>query len=136
MGDPTMTENTATLVKNHTDNRSAESTRNSAYFSPRVDIIETDTELLLYADMPGVRSEDIDLRYENGELILRGKTPPVGARGTLIFGEYDSGDFYRVFHVHETIDASKIDAEFKNGVLTVHLPKQETVQPKQVSIRT
>jgi len=131
-----MTDNTATLVKNHTDNRSTEATRNSAFFSPRVDIIETDKELLLFADMPGVRSESIDLRYENGELILRGKTESPGVGGTLVFGEYDVGDFYRVFHVHETIDASKIDAEYKNGVLTVHLPKQETVQPKQVSIRT
>jgi len=131
-----MTENTATLVKNPTDNRSAEATRNGAYFSPRVDIIETEKELLLYADMPGVRSEDIDLRYENGELILRGKAQSSEAKGIRIFGEYDVGDYYRVFRVHETIDASKIDAEFKNGVLTVHLPKQETMQPKQVSIRT
>jgi len=136
LGGPNMTDNNATLVKNHTDQRSAEATRNSAYFSPRVDIIETDKELLLFADMPGVRSDSIDLRYENGELILRGKAEPRGEKGTLIFGEYDVGDFYRVFHVHETIDAGKIDAEYKNGVLTVHLPKQETVQPKQVSIRT
>jgi len=131
-----MTENTATLVKNHNENRAGEATRNGAYFSPRVDIIETERELLLYADMPGVRSEGIDLRYENGELILRGKTQPTEMKGMLIFREYDVGDFYRVFRVHETIDASKIDAEFKNGVLTVHLPKQETAQPKQVSIRT
>ena len=130
-----MTYNTSTLVKNHKDNR-GESTRNSAFFSPRVDIIETDKELLLYADMPGVRSDGVDLRYENGELILRGKSEHAGQTRTLVFGEYDVGDFYRVFSVHETIDASKIDAEFKNGVLTVHLPKQEAVQPKQVPIRT
>jgi len=136
IGGPTMTKNTVAPVKNHTENRSAESTRNGAYFSPRVDIVESEKELLLYADMPGVRSEDIDLRYENGELILRGKAQPTGVKGTLIYGEYEVGDYYRVFHVHETIDASKIDAEFKNGVLMVHLPKQETMQPKQVSIRT
>src|SRR5436190_15932351 len=135
-GGLTMTENTSTLTKNRQENRSAETTRNGAYFSPRVDIVETEKELLLYADMPGVRSDDIDLRYENGELILRGKTQPREVKGTLIFGEYDVGDFYRVFQVHETIDASKIDAEYRNGVLTVHLPKQEVVQPKQVSIRT
>jgi len=131
-----MTENTSTLTKNRQENRSAETTRNGAYFSPRVDIIETDKELLLYADMPGVRSEEIDLRYENGELILRGKSQPRDIKGTLIYGEYEVGDYYRVFQVHETIDASKIDAEYRNGVLTVHLPKQEMVQPKQVSIRT
>ena len=55
--------------------------------------------------------------------------------GTLIFGEYDVGDFHRVFQVQETIDASKIEAEFKNGVLIVHLPKHEREKPKQVPIR-
>jgi len=127
-----MTENTATLTKNQPN---AESTRNGMYVTPRVDIVETDTELLLYADMPGVRPEDVDLRYEKGELILRGKVQRTNVKGNLVFSEYDLGDFYRVFQVHETIDASKIDAEFKNGVLIVHLPKQEAVKPKQVAVR-
>jgi len=124
-----MTENT--LVKNP----NVETTRSAQYFTPRVDIVESDTELLLFADMPGTRQEDIDLRYENGELILRGKVQPEEHKGHLIFGEYDVGDYYRVFQMHESIDASKIDAAYKNGVLTVHLPKQEAVQPKQVPIR-
>jgi HSP20 family protein len=129
-----MTENTATLVKNGANNRNVESTRNGKYFAPRVDIIESEAELLLLADMPGARLEDIDLRYENAELVLRGKVQPTEVKGHAIFSEYDVGDFYRVFQVHETIDASKINAEFKNGVLTVHLPKQEQVKPKQVPI--
>jgi HSP20 family protein len=131
-----MTDNTGTLVKNRTETHPAESTRNGTYFTPRVDILETEAELLLFADLPGVRSEGIDLNYENGELILRGKVAPATARGNLIFGEYDVGDYYRVFQVHETIDSSRIDAEFKNGVLTVRLPKQEAAKPKQVQIRT
>jgi HSP20 family protein len=135
-GEHSMAENTSTLVKNRPEKFNAESTRNGNYFTPRVDIIETENELLLYADMPGVRQEDVDLRYENGELILRGKVQPTQVAGNLIFAEYEAGDFYRVFQVHETINASKIDAEFKNGVLTVHLPKQEAAKPKQVTIRT
>jgi len=127
-----MTETTPTVSNG---NPRAEATRNSSFFTPRVDIIESATELLLYADMPGVQPYDVDLRYERGELILRGKVTPSQQQGNLIFGEYESGDFYRVFQVHETIDASKIAAEFKNGVLIVHLPKQETAQPKQVQIR-
>jgi HSP20 family molecular chaperone IbpA len=86
--------------------------------------------------MPGVRSEDIDLHYENGELILRARVTPSERKGHRMVAEYDVGDFYRVFQVHESIDASKIDAEYKNGVLTVHLPKQEAVKPKQVTIRS
>jgi len=130
-----MTENTPTTVKNGLNLQKPEATRNGTFFTPRVDIVETETELLLAADMPGVGPHDIDLRYENGELVLRGKVVPHETNGNLIFGEYDVGDFYRVFQVHETIDASKIEAEYKHGVLTVHLPKAEAVKPKQVPIR-
>lgn len=125
-----MTENSK-IAKNP----SAEATRNGQFFTPRVDIVETESELLLYADMPGVNPYDIDLHYERGELVLRGKVQPRETKGHLIFNEFETGDFYRVFQVQETIDASKIAAEFKNGVLTVHLPKQESVKPKQVPIR-
>lgn len=104
-------------------------------FSPRVDIVETAGELLLLADLPGVRPGDIDLRYERGELILHGKIAPSTPPGQPILQEYDSGDFFRVFQIHESVDASKIEAEFKNGVLTVRLAKQESVKPRQVQIR-
>ena len=130
-----MAENTPTIVQNQSDNRNIETTRNGNFFTPRVDIVETDTELFLYADMPGVRPDDIDLRYENGELHLRGKVHPSLTPGNLVFGEFETGDYYRVFQVHESIDAGKIDAECKNGVLTVHLPKQEAAKPKKVPIR-
>ena len=130
-----MAENHSALMKNRTESFNAESTRNGIYVTPRVDIVETEGELLLYADMPGVRPEDIDLRYENGELILRGKVQRSEVEGNLIYSEFEAGDFYRVFQVHETINTSKIDAEFKSGVLIVHLPKQEAVKPKQVAVR-
>lgn len=127
-----MTQDTPAVVKNHPR---AEETRDGQFYTPRVDILETDKELLIYADMPGAMPHDIDLRYEQGELTLRGKVEPGEARGNLVFGEYDVGDFYRVFQVHETIDPTRIEAEFKNGVLVVHLPKQEAAKPKQVPIK-
>jgi len=130
-----MADNSSTLTKNSSKPFNGESTRDGNFFTPRVDIVETDTELLLYADMPGVRPDDLDLRYENGELILRGKVQRPEVTGNLIYGEYEVGDFYRVFNLHESINSTKIDAEFKNGVLIVHLPKQEKVKPKQVKIR-
>ncbi len=116
-------------------NGTVESTRNGKTYVPRVDIFESDHELLLYADVPGVAPGSIDLRYERGELTLHGKVNPRPRTGQMILGEYDSGDFYRVFQVHEAIDASKIEAEHKNGVLTVHLPKQESVKPKQIAVK-
>jgi HSP20 family protein len=94
-----------------------ESTRGGIFFTPRVDIYETQTELTLYADVPGVRSEDVNLRYEQGELVLHGKVQP------------------RRFSIHESINSSRIEAECKNGVLIVHLPKVEAARPKQIQVR-
>jgi HSP20 family protein len=127
-----MAENTLTK---RTETTSPEATRNAQYFTPRVDIVETEAELVLYADMPGVSPKDIDLRYEQGELILQGKMTPVARTGHLILGEYEDGDFYRVFQIHESIDSTRIEAECKNGVLTVHLPKAESAKPKQVTVK-
>jgi HSP20 family protein len=131
----TMADNGATTMTKRTDTQNVESTRNARYFTPRVDIFETEHELLLYADMPGVAPQEIDLRYENGELILQGKVGTSSRNGHLILGEFEEGDFYRVFQIHESIDASRIEAECKNGVLTVHLPKAEAAKPKQVAVK-
>lgn len=112
-----------------------ESTRGGHFFSPRVDIYETDTELLLYADLPGIDPGAIDLRYERGELTLRAGAAAHAHKGHPLLAEYAEGDYYRVFRLHESIDSGRIEAEYRNGVLIVHLPKQEQAKPKQVSVR-
>ena len=104
-------------------------------FMPRVDIYETDTELLLCADVPGVRAEDVDLRFERGELILQGRVQRPERPGQALLTEYQEGDFFRVFQIHESIDTTRITAECKNGVLTVHMPKVEEVKPRQVKVK-
>jgi len=113
----------------------AEATRGGVFFTPRVDIVETDAELTLRAEVPGVRSEDVDLRYEKGELFLHGRVRPRQQRQVMLLQEYEEGDFYRAFTIHESIDAERISAECKNGVLTVHLPKVEAVRPRQIQVR-
>jgi|ERR1043166_55397 HSP20 family protein len=112
-----------------------EAASNGRQFTPRVDIYETDAELLLFADLPGVAQNDIDLRYENGELTLHAHVKPDAHRGRAVLTEFETGDFQRTFQLHEAIDVNRIEAEFKNGVLTVHLPKPEAVKPKQVQVR-
>jgi HSP20 family molecular chaperone IbpA len=130
-----MAELTTTNQKDRVQESGRESTRGGTLFTPRVDIIETDQELLVFADVPGVRAEDVDLRFENGELLLHGRVRPQEQSANVLLNEYEEGDFYRVFAVHESIDASKINAECKNGVLTVHLPKVEAVQPRQIAVQ-
>ncbi len=104
-------------------------------FAPRVDVYETEHDLLLFADMPGVDPNEIDLNYEKGELRLTGKVKPRSNVGHLILSEYDLGDFQRTFQIRELIDASKIEAEYKNGVLKIRLPKAEAVKPKRVEVK-
>ncbi len=129
-----MADNSNVSTKTISEQGSPESTRGGNYFTPRVDIYETDSELLLLADVPGVRSDDVDLRYERGELLLhaRVRQQPVEQ---YALQEYAVGDFYRVFHIHESIDSTKISAECKHGVLTVHLPKAESARPRQVKVK-
>lgn len=129
-----MTENTPQPTKTPAEQGTPESTRGGYYFTPRVDIYENDEELTLLADIPGVRPEQVDLRYERGELLLHARVGERPFPQQLSLHEYEVGDFYRIFHIHESIDASKIHAECKQGVLTVHLPKTESVRPRQVKV--
>jgi HSP20 family protein len=130
-----MADNSTLAQKDRADQTSPESTRGGLYFTPRVDIYETPNELTLYADVPGCRSEDVDLRFEQGELVLHGRVKRRHPEEQYLLQEYEEGDFYRVFTVHESIDSSRIEAECKDGVLTVHLPKVEAARPKQISVR-
>ncbi len=131
-----MAENASLTQKNRAEQTSSESTRGGMYFTPRVDIYENDKELTLYADVPGARPEDVDMRYERGQLFLHARVPAPAQEPKYLVAEYDQGDFYRVFDIHESIDASKIEAECKNGVLTVHLPKVEAARPRQITVRS
>ena len=114
----------------------AQQSRAGNQILPRVDIYENEQEVLLVADLPGVAPGNIDLRYERGELTLFGKRDARPHAGQEILEEAQESDFYRVFQLHESINAAKIDAELKQGVLTVHLPKHETAKPKLVTVTT
>jgi len=97
--------------------------------------METEEESLLLADLPGVKPEDVDVRFDNGELIIDGRCAPRHEGANYLLSEYGVGDFYRAFSISEHIDWQKIAAELKNGVLTVHLPKAETVKPKKITVK-
>jgi HSP20 family protein len=131
-----MAESTNVVQKERTEQAVPETTRGGVYFTPRVDIVESEQELKLFADVPGCASEDIDLRFENGELVLHGRVAPRRHEGGFLFQEYEVGDFYRAFTIHESIDVTRIEAECKNGVLTVHLPKVEAVRPRQIKVQS
>ncbi len=112
-----------------------ERTRGGVAYTPPVDILETDEELIIYADMPGLEPEKIDIRFENGELTVHGRVDEPDADRDYLFREYGVGDYVRTFVVYEDVDAEKIHAEYRDGVLTVHLPKVAEAKPRRIPVK-
>jgi len=110
--------------------------RSGRTYIPAVDIIEKNDELLLLADVPGARADDIDVRYERGELTILASIPERQAgRSDWVHCEYGVGDFARTFQVGEGIDANGIAAEVNNGVLALHLPKSPQARTRRITVR-
>jgi HSP20 family protein len=124
---------TALQTHEPADTLAAEVTRGLTY-TPRVDILETEEDLLLFADLPGVKEGDVDIRFENGELTLHARRAPAKMTGALLW-ENQVGDFFRAFRISEQVDTGKIWAELKTGVLTLHLPKVEAAKPRKITVR-
>jgi HSP20 family protein len=113
-----------------------EQLRQGAHVAPDVDIIERSDELLLRADVPGVGADGVEARVENQTLILSGKVkrrPPADAN--YLVREYEVSDFYREFLIGDWLDATKISAEYSDGVLLLHLPKAETMKMRKIQIQ-
>ncbi len=102
--------------------------------APLVDIYENDDEILLHVDMPGVDKKDITVNIDNGRLALGG-VRKLETSGATQWEEFGDVEFQRTFSVPQTIDAEKIDAELKDGVLRLHLPKSEAAKPRQIEIK-
>src|SRR5258705_12150754 len=110
--------------------------RGARPWSPSVDIFETENELILKADLPDVKLEDIEVRVENQTLTLKGERKFEKDESNRGFHriERQYGTFVRSFTVPASVDAERVAAEYKNGVLSVRLPKKEAAKPRQVKI--
>ena len=107
-----------------------------AAWAPSVDIFEGKDELVAQVDLPGVQDKDIDVRVENNTLTIRGerKFEKNVNEDNYLRVERAYGFFTRTFSLPNTVNAEAIRAEYKQGVLTVHMPKREESKPKQVKI--
>lgn len=113
-----------------------ERTRTGRMYQPNVDILEKEDELTVLADVPGVKSDDVEINFENGMLTVHGKVRPRQPEDpTYLLHEYGTGDFHRSFQVSEAVDAGRITAELSNGVLTLHLPKVEAARPRKIEVQ-
>jgi HSP20 family protein len=104
---------------------------------PPVDIYETEArDLVLKAELPDMKREDIDVSVENSVLTIRGeKKPPVDIREERYRRlERSYGSFNRSFTLPNTVDAAKVSAEYRNGVLTIKLPFREEAKPRTINV--
>lgn len=114
----------------------AERIRNVKTFIPRVDIYENKESLFLMADMPGVDEKTVDIELEKNILTITGRVENGQAKDTtMLYSEYEIGDYERVFTLSDEIDRDRIVATVKNGVLRLELPKAEEVKPKKIAIQ-
>jgi HSP20 family protein len=119
-----------------TANRRRSGNSDLATWAPAVDIYETEQELVVKADLPEVEEKDIDLRVENSTLTLRGERRFQNdvSEDHYLRIERAYGPFTRSFSLPNTVNPDGIRAEYRNGVLTVHLAKREESKPKQIRI--
>jgi len=105
---------------------------------PPVDIYENDKqEIVIKAEMPGLKREDIDLRVENNTLTLRGERKRESEVKEDHYHRVERayGMFSRSFSLPSTVDAGKVSADYKDGVLTVVLPTREEARPRQIQVQ-
>jgi HSP20 family protein len=106
-------------------------------WAPAVDIIETENELVLKADVPGVDLKDIDIQLENGTLTVKGERKFEKEEMNKGFHrmERSYGSFVRIFTVPDTVDSENVKAAYEAGVLTITLPKKEIAKPKAIKVQ-
>jgi HSP20 family protein len=106
-------------------------------WAPSVDVLETENELVVKADLPDVNLKDIDIQIEHGTLSIKGerKFEKVEGKGTGYHRiERSYGEFQRYFSLPDTVDPEKVKADYKNGTLTVTLPKKEVAKPRAIKV--
>ena len=104
-------------------------------FNPPIDIYETTDGLVLYADLPGVTAEDLELQVQDNRLTLLGRVRrKEPSNATVLHQEYAVGDFLRSFILSDQVDHDRIQAKLTNGVLRVELPKAERAKPRRIEV--
>lgn len=113
-----------------------EPTRPGLVFTPDVDIYESETDITLLADLPGVAADGISIDLRDDVLTLTGDAlSTAGENETPLLVEYQTGRYRRQFTLSEVIDQSRIDAKFTDGVLRLTLPKVAKATPRKIEVQ-
>jgi len=114
----------------------AEATRPGRYFTPPVDIFETEDAITVLADMPGVKADALTVDLREGILTIEGRVAEaLGSKERVLLREYETGAFRREFRLTELIDQARIEATLKEGVLRLTLPKAEAARPRRIAVQ-
>src|SRR3989339_1020915 len=112
-----------------------EKTQQARYYKPATDIVETEAELILYMDLPGVAKENLEVKLEKNLLNVEGRIDQGRYKNlTAQYAEYNIGHFSRSFQLSSEINQERISARIDEGVLTLVLPKAEQAKPRLISI--
>lgn len=131
----TDTSVSAASTNDITKARRPERTQAKRTETPLVDIYENAGELLLVVDMPGVAQDGVAVNLENRELVIEGKRARAANEGSPLVVEAEELDYRRSFVLPQGIDADKIAAELKQGVLRVRVPKASAAKPRQIQVK-
>ena len=113
-----------------------ERTKPGPVFVPAVDIFESETEITLLADMPGVSSENVSIDLHENQLTLAGEVEPlISEKEGYLLQEFETGTFHRQFTLSDRIDQNAITATVKDGVLRLVLPKAEKAKPRKIEVK-
>jgi len=132
----TLRERMNRLFEDAFTSRSEEKDMLATTWTPSVDIYETENELVLTADIPGINEKDIEVKIEDNTLSIKGerKMEKETKEENYYRIERSYGNFYRSFTLPHNIDQDKINAEHENGILKITMPKKPELKPKNVKI--
>ena len=104
------------------------------YLTPLANIRETKDGYVLEAEMPGVSKDGLDITVENGQLTIVGRRAAKEPRGRELYRESRAFDYRRTFELDPSIDTARVSARLDQGVLTLQLPKAESVKPRKIAV--
>lgn len=105
-----------------------------AYVTPLTDIYEEEDGLYVMVDLPGVEKDGLKLKVENDILTIEGQVHVADEKSYLL-REFEPANYFRQFELSDSVNQEKINAELKNGVLSIFLPKADALKPREISVK-
>jgi len=123
-----------TLTKTENKPATSNGMQRVSYLTPLANILETKDGYVLEAEMPGVNKQGLEITVENGELVIFGRRNLPEVKGQQVYRESRGLDYRRAFELDPSIDTARITAKMEQGVLTITLPKAESVKPRKITV--